>query len=37
MCEVVDVGMERVARVLSPYALFCSEYICEKEALIVIM
>ena len=37
MCEVVGVGMERVARVLSPYALFCSGYICEKETLIIIM
>jgi len=37
MCEVVSVGIERVARILSPYALFCSGYICEKEALIIIM
>ena len=37
MCEVVGVGIERVARVLSPYALFCGGYIYEKEILVVIM
>ena len=37
MCEVVGVGIEGVARILSPYASFCSSYICEKEELIIIM